>query len=185
VNQVPIGIEGAEQAGLVEPHSGLHAFQSILRDEKYSFPCAVMAPELHGTPWGIIETGLIREAQRHWIRGLSKSQRRVLFHVSASNRRVEMQDGSIHALIGTEADSVFVAGVRDHQNTLPSFFRRSPSSEENSLDRAYCRARMRRFGVVWHPSIHGRMSDAREYDFTRTPSLHRVAPEEDAPRHVE
>jgi len=24
-----------------------------------------MAPELHGTPWGIIETGLIREAQRH------------------------------------------------------------------------------------------------------------------------
>jgi len=42
-------------------------------------------------------------------------------------------------------------------NTLPSFFRRSPSSEENSLDRAYCRARMRRFGVVWHPSIHGRM----------------------------
>src|SRR3954466_6908023 len=65
VNQVPIGIEGAEQAGLVEPHSGLHAFQRILRDEKHSFPCAVMAPELHGTPWGIIETGLIREAQRH------------------------------------------------------------------------------------------------------------------------
>ena len=34
VNQVAIGIEGAEQAGLVEAHSGLHAFQSILGDEK-------------------------------------------------------------------------------------------------------------------------------------------------------
>jgi hypothetical protein len=34
VNQLAIGIEGAEQAGLVEAHSGLHAFQSILGDEK-------------------------------------------------------------------------------------------------------------------------------------------------------
>jgi hypothetical protein len=49
VNQVAIGVEGAQQAGFVEAHSGLHAFQSILGDEKHSFPCAVMAPELHGT----------------------------------------------------------------------------------------------------------------------------------------
>src|SRR4051812_6990909 len=65
VNQIAIGIEGAEQAGLVEQHSGLHAFQSILGDEKHSFSCAVMAPELHGTPWSVIETSLIRETQRH------------------------------------------------------------------------------------------------------------------------
>jgi hypothetical protein len=63
-----------EQAGLVEAHSGLHAFQSILGDEKHSFPCAVMAPELHGTPWGIIETGLIRETQRHCSWAFSKLQ---------------------------------------------------------------------------------------------------------------
>jgi hypothetical protein len=78
-----------------------------------------MAPELHGTPWGIVETGLIREPQRHCSGGLSNSQRRALFHVSASNQRVEVQDGSINALIGTERDGVFVAEVRDLQSMQP------------------------------------------------------------------
>jgi hypothetical protein len=91
----------------------------------------------------------------------------------------------MNALIGAEGDGVFVAEVRDLQSMQPGSFRRSPSSDENSLVRAYCHAYPRRFGVVWHPLIHGRMSDALEYDVTRAPSFHRVAPEEDAPRHVE
>jgi|SRR6476646_5483619 len=32
VYQLAIGIEGAEQAGLVEAHSGLHAFQSMTKN---------------------------------------------------------------------------------------------------------------------------------------------------------
>jgi hypothetical protein len=76
-----------------------------------------MAPELHGTPWGIIETGLIREAQRHCSGGPFEeltAPRAVSYERLEST--VEVQDGSINALIGTEGDGVFVAEVRDLQS---------------------------------------------------------------------
>jgi hypothetical protein len=159
-------------------------FKASSGDEKHSFPCAVMAPELHGTPWSVIETSLIRETQRHCQRPFELATSPAVSFARIEST-VEVQDASINALIGTEGEGVFVAEVRDLQKHAAELFRRSPSSGENSLDRAYCRACTRRFGVVSHPSIHGRMINAREYDVTRTPSLHRVAPEEGAPRHVE
>src|SRR3954464_8445357 len=99
VNQVAIGIEGSEQTELVEPHSGLHAFQSILGDEKHSFPCAVMAPELHGTPWSVIETSLIRETQRHCQRPFELATSPAVSFARIEST-VEVQDASINALIG-------------------------------------------------------------------------------------
>jgi len=39
VDQVAIGVEGAEQAGLVELHPGVNAFQSVLPHEKHLLSC--------------------------------------------------------------------------------------------------------------------------------------------------
>ena len=60
-NQIPIGIEDVEKAGLIERCIGLNSRQRILGDKKRGFHRAVVSPKSHGAPRWVVGTTMIRE----------------------------------------------------------------------------------------------------------------------------
>jgi len=65
VNPVAIGVKGAQETTLVEPHVGLNALEGVFSHEERAFHRAVMAPEPHGAPRRVKTSAAIGKAQRH------------------------------------------------------------------------------------------------------------------------
>lgn len=63
VNQCPVGIKGFKQAGFVQKHIGVQAFERILADKERPFHCAIMTPEMNGTSSAIKHSALVREVE--------------------------------------------------------------------------------------------------------------------------
>src|SRR4051812_16431825 len=53
IDRIAIGIEGGEQARLVEPHVGLQPLQGIFGDEERSLHRAIVAPKANGASRGV------------------------------------------------------------------------------------------------------------------------------------
>src|SRR3954452_22040242 len=58
-------LEHRQQAGLINWCARMQAAQGIVGDEERDFSSAVVAPETHGMPRGIIAAALVCEVQRH------------------------------------------------------------------------------------------------------------------------
>src|ERR1700730_4070103 len=65
MDDIPIRVEGAEQASLVEAHVGLNPLQGILGHEEAGLHCAVVSPKPHGPPRSVIKAVLVRNPQAH------------------------------------------------------------------------------------------------------------------------
>src|SRR3984957_7971633 len=64
-DQVPVGIEGAEEAGFVEPHGGLYALERIFAHEERGLHCAVVSPKPHRPARGVVAATLVGKPQGH------------------------------------------------------------------------------------------------------------------------
>jgi hypothetical protein len=65
LDQVAMGIEDAEEPGLIAPHIGLDPFERIFGYEKRSFHRAVVSPKPHSAPRRVKRPASIGEVQRH------------------------------------------------------------------------------------------------------------------------
>src|SRR5579863_6104472 len=64
-DQVPVGIESAEEAGFVEPHGGLYALERIFAHEERGLHRAVVSPEPHRPARGVVAATLVGKPQGH------------------------------------------------------------------------------------------------------------------------
>jgi hypothetical protein len=61
-NQLAVRVEGVEHISFVEQHIGLSPFQRVVSNEERSLHCAVISPEPHSLPCGIVTAAGIWKA---------------------------------------------------------------------------------------------------------------------------